>query len=105
MKNEHVQISLQLYNELRDFKEAISNDEMCILTEYVGGPIITYTSKDEANKILINRIHEEGKINGELNIKLSMMESELNDQQITTEWKFERMSIWQFIKWRNKQRI
>jgi len=103
MKNEHVNISLEHYNDLRDFKKAMLDGEACvvtIITEYYGSHESTkYISREKASKVLIEEIKKLNKSNDKMQSDLERLD--VRNVSIP-EFLLKEMTIWQFIKWRRK---
>ena len=96
METNTVLLSLNDYNELRDFQKKISEGYIEVYGN--SGLRIYYTTKDEVikeiaahNKDLTDKI---GELGGKISrLKHLEMFKPTNDD-------FKKMSIWQFIKWK-----
>jgi hypothetical protein len=96
MKKNIVTLDLEEYNEMRDFNEAIMNNNS-VRFYYNWASVretIIYT-KDEALK-------EVAESNAKLKLALDELESADKNNQIFD--KFKKMSLWQFINWKRKNR-
>jgi len=109
-KEEKVVISLQTYNELRDFKEMVLKNDCVRVNRFsIFGktPFVQYEiiTKDETIKKLIeesNKIRDnfEKNINIAIEIhKKELLESFKSSFKLKLS-KIKKMSIWQFIKFR-----
>ena len=108
METNTVVLSLNDYNQLREFKEKMEEGNTYkLLQPYVSRSVywgseyhspVNYITTDEAVIELLERNKELLKINTEL--KEEMVE--MNRNSIETINKVKKMSIWEFIRWRKK---
>ena len=87
MQKDTVILSIEEYNELRDFKKEIENGKTLILSTGFYGTKLFFYTKDEAIKLLIDASKD-----------LEEENESLRKEKPTSQVK--RMSIWQFLKWR-----
>lgn len=93
MENNTVTLSLELYNELRDFKENIDNNHVIIISSN------NYSFSSRRVIITTNEAIEEiSKTNKDLQ-ELIDTEKRYNTNQIN---EIKKMSLWEFLKWRKK---
>lgn len=99
MEKDTVLLSLKKYMGLVNFKkQIIAENSYCIYEYYSYGrnEINTFYTKDETIRKFSNHIKE-------LYKKIDTLKKELYpDKKKTTIQDLKKMSVWQFLKWKNK---